>query len=431
MRSIEVYMKRSFILSAVIALSPLAAFAQAGTDAGAYVPPQVKLVDTGLLSTGSGTVVVKVLVQADGAAYVQGIASSTNHDLDKGALDIARRSTYKAATKGGVPIVSLYEVTLHFTGNGLSRYETIIGSGAYGRAKRELQVYLGKHPDDARAQLDLGLAESFTGDDAGAVAAFEKAGSIPEKFKDIAAKAYGTRAVALLKEQKYADALVLAKKAAALRPGYQAYDNLGLAELKTGDTASAAADFEKARALAATGKAPANLRATISANLAAVYAAKGNLGQAKAYAAEAQQIDPSMVEGYAALRNAYADQAAAALKDSRYADAAALYEQAAAVSPSDKAMLYSNAAFAYLQQKPKAANDKAKADADKALSIDAHSAGANYAAGIATANQGKRREALAYLNAADAAAKAGTDTALTENIEKTIEQLNGSGKKRK
>lgn len=424
-------MKRPIILIALTALAPLAAFAQVGTDAGAYVPPRVTLADSNELNAGAGTVIVKVLVKADGVAQVQGVVSSTNRDLNHTALDIARHSRYKAATKGGVPVVSLFEVTLNFKGNGLSRYETIIGTGAYERAKGELQVYLVKHPNDQRAQLDLGLAESFIGDNAGAVAAFEKAGPIPNKFQSVAGKAYGTRAVALVKDQQYADALVYAKKAALLQPGYQSFDNLGSVELKAGDAASAAADLEKARASAITEKASDRRRASIAVKLAAAYVARGDLGQAKAYAAEAQHFDPTETQGYMAVENAYADQAAAALKDNRNSDAASLYEQAAAISLTDKAMLYSNAAAAYLREKPKAANDKAKADADKALAVDAHSAQANYVAGVAAANQGKRREALAYLNTADAAAKASTDVVLTDSIEKAIQQLNPPRKKRK
>jgi tetratricopeptide (TPR) repeat protein len=423
-------MKRVLLLSAVLALVPVVAFAQTGTVAGAYVPPHIKLANTNLLNVGTGTVVVKVFVRADGTFAVQGITQSTNHDLNPSALDIARHSTYTPATKGGVPVVSFYELRLNFTGNGLSRYEAIIGTGAYASAKSNLQTYLLKHPADVRARFDLGLAESFMGDDAGAVEAFEKAGPVPEQFKAVASKSYAAQAVTLIKAEKYDDALPLAKKAVLLSPSYQTLDNLGLVELKTGDTASALTDLDKARTLAALEKAPLDRRADIASNLAAVYARKGDLPEAKAYAAEAVQLDPSAVVGYAAVRGVYTDQAEVAMKAGHYTDAAALYEQAATVSPSDKATLYANAAFSYLKMKTRAASELAKADADKALAIDPHHAGANFAAGIALADQGKRREALAYLSIADVAAKNGTDSVLTQNIEKYIADLNGSKKKR-
>jgi len=81
----------------------------------------------------------------------------------------------------------------------------------------------------------------------------------------------------------------------------------------------------------------------------------------------------------------------------------------------------------YLNLKPKPDNDKAKADADKALAVAPDNAVANYAAGIALANQaGKSKDALVYLNKADASAKSGNDTSLATAIENAIKQLNGT-----
>jgi tetratricopeptide (TPR) repeat protein len=425
-------MKQLLVLSVILAFTPLPAFAQAGTVAGVFVPPKVKLADTNMLNAGTGTVIVNVLVRANGTFRVEGVTHSTNPELNRIALDIARRSHYTPATKGRVPVVSLYKVRLNFSGNGLSRYETIIGTGAYSRAKGSLQGYLLKHPTDTRARFDLGLAEAFMGDDAGAVEAFEKAGPIPDKFKAVAGKAYASRAVALMKEKNYNDALPLAKKAVILAPNYQALGNLGFVELKTGDVASAVSDLVKARAAAAINKAPSERRADISVNLAAAYARQGDIPQAKAYAAEAAELDPADTAGYEAVRDAYAEQAETSLKASRYEEAGALYDQAAstAVAAASKATLYANAAFAYLQAKPKPASAHAKVEAEKALAIDPHHAGANFAEGIALADQGKRHEALTYLVVADTAAKAGTDPVLTQNIENAIARLNGSRKKR-
>lgn len=87
--------------------------------------------------------------------------------------------------------------------------------------------------------------------------------------------------------------------------------------------------------------------------------------------------------------------------------------------------MYVNAAFSYLNAKPQPDNAKAKADADKALAIDANGAPANFAAGIALANDGKSAEAMTYLRRAEAAAKAGTDANLTASIQAAIKQLGG------
>ena len=75
--------------------------------------------------------------------------------------------------------------------------------------------------------------------------------------------------------------------------------------------------------------------------------------------------------------------------------------------------------------KPSAQPAKAKADADKALAIDANSPRANFLAGVALADQGNSKDALSYLNKADSAAKAANDTALVAQIEAAIKQLSG------
>jgi hypothetical protein len=76
--------------------------------------------------------------------------------------------------------------------------------------------------------------------------------------------------------------------------------------------------------------------------------------------------------------------------------------------------------------KPNADSAKAKADADKALALAPGDAQANFAAGVALANQGSTKDALVYLNKADTAAKAANDTQLATAIENAIKQLGGA-----
>src|SRR2546423_2514988 len=104
--------------------TPLSVLAQASPGAGTgYAPPKViKFATSAVPNVDTGTVIVEVIVRADGTSGVKRIVSSTNHNDDKAALDIARRSVYKPATKGGMPIVSVFDVTLNFKGNGLNRY---------------------------------------------------------------------------------------------------------------------------------------------------------------------------------------------------------------------------------------------------------------------------------------------------------------------
>ena len=122
-------------------------------------------------------------------------------------------------------------------------------------------------------------------------------------------------------------------------------------------------------------------------------------------------------------------QAQTAQDAGKSADAAALFEQAAAAAPSQAATLYANAALAYLAVKPNPINDKAKTAADKALSIDANNAGANYAEGIVLANTNKAKDALTYLNRADAAAKQSNNASLATAVERAIKQLGGNAGK--
>jgi tetratricopeptide (TPR) repeat protein len=390
---------------------------------------------------GAGTVVVQVLVNADGSYKVQKVISSTNSADNAAALDIARHSSYKPATSGGAATKAFYDYTLVFKGRSGSAstgqsgnlaavfpFEQMVRAGNYSAAKSGLQVYLAKHPSDARALTFLGVSEVFLGDNAGAVAAFDKVTVIPDAYKAIALKAYTDRETALSNAKDYKGAEVPQRHVVAIQPGYPSYDNLAFLELSAGDYASAVADFQTARTRAATEHAPASERATIDANLAAAYAKSGDVEKAKPIAAEAKQFDPSQNGGYAAIESVYAGQADDDMKAAKYADAAALYEQAAGVAPADAVTLYVNAAFALIREKTADGYTAAKADADKALAIDPANAGANFAEGVALANEGKHDDAVTYLNKADTSAKAGSDASLTANIENVLKQLNSAPK---
>ena len=110
----------------------------------------------------------------------------------------------------------------------------------------------------------------------------------------------------------------------------------------------------------------------------------------------------------------------------KFAEGATAYEQAATAAPSQAVSSYVGVAFAYLKMKPNPSNEKAKSDADRALALDPTNAQANFAAGLALAQSGKSKDALAYLEKADASAKSGNDASLTAAIESVIKQLGGS-----
>ncbi len=440
-------------LGALALCSPLAARAQATPTY--YVPP--KLVKHGTNSSaiaGKGVVVVQVLVNKDGSFKVSKVLHTTNSGDNAAALEIARTSTYRPASRGPQKLTAYYDYSLRFTssgaasadegsqsrsggaagpggaagaaGGGAGRFEAMLRAGNYSGAQAGLRSYVGEHPGDARAQSDLGVADTYLSDYAGAVEAFDKAGTIPSGVKAVAAKAYAEDTNLLINDKQNDKAIVVAKRATEVAPNVISYNDLGNAELQAGQNDAAVADLEKARSLGPSSpNVKPKARAQVDANLVAAYLATSNVAKAKVVAAEAAGLDPGQggVAG-TLFANYYSKQAQTLSKAGKNGDAAALLEQAAATAPKEAAVqMYAGAAFNYLQVQPKPDNDKAKADADKALALAPSDAQANFAEGVALGNTGKNKDALSYLNKADDAAKKDNNTQLATQIENAIKQL--------
>lgn len=428
------------LTAAAFAFASAPAPAANGTE-NYYTPPKLKLQGKNTTPVpGAGTVVVKVLVNKDGSAKVQGVIRSSNHADDAAALEIAKSSTYRPALRGKAPQIAFYDFTLKFTSSGqtattesgaggdLATFERQIRAGNYASAQTGLVAYASAHPGEGRAQVDLGVASAYLNDATAAATAFGKAGTIPENYKSLAAKSYNDAANEAFKKKEFPAAVAMAKRAVELAPGPFTYNSLGTAEDAANEHASGIADLEKARSLAA---ADANFkaadRARIDVNLISAYLNDAKPDAAKPLLDEVTKLDPTQNGAQIFFANYYAKSANELTAAGKYAEGAAVFEQAAAIAPSQAVSSYVNAAFAYLNNKPNPINDKAKADADKALALDPQSALANFAAGIALANQaGKTKDALVYLNKADASAKIGSDPTLTAKIEAVIKQLNGA-----
>jgi tetratricopeptide (TPR) repeat protein len=435
-------MKQPRLITALAVLAAVAAVGQPALAQGSYyLPPKlVKQGKTTTPITGRGTVIVKVLVNPDATFKVQGVIKSTNHGDDAAALDIARTSKYKPATRSGKNVLAFYDFSLKFTATsvtsgddqptasgGLSSYDRMIRVGNYSGARSGLTQYLAAHPGDQQAQGLLGVADTYLNDVADAVKAFDAAGTIPAKEVPSAGKAYAEYAQDQSKAKNNAAAVAAAKRAVQLTPSVGTYNLLGFVLIPAGDNTGAAAALEKARSLAAADpKSSARDRAVIDGNLASAYAGAGEIEKAKAVAAEAIKLDPSATVAQEAVAATYVNQAADKEKAGQQSEAAALYEQGAQAAPSLAVTLYSRAAFAYLNVKPNPDAAHAKASADKALALNPNSAQANFAAGVAVADQGNAKDALTYLNKADAAAKAANDSGLIAQIESAIKQLNGA-----
>ena len=419
---------------ATLVAAPLAAAAQISY----YTPPTLAKRGTPTSAiAGAGTVIVQVMVNKDASFKVVRVIHSTNPGDNAAALEIAKTSAYKPATRGTEKQVAYYDFTLKFTGKGATaastedtggtaQYDRMIRAGNYSGAQSGLKSYVAAHPTDGNAQQLLGVADTFLNQDEDAATAFDAGGTISPLYKSVATKAYSDYSATAAKNNQPDKAVAAAKKAVALEPNFNTYNTLGSAEASAGQNDAAVTDLEKARSLGTSAK-PAD-RAIVDANLVAIYLAANKPDMAKQVAAEAKQLDPSSTGTDTVFANYYIKQAQANSAAGKSGAAAASFEQAAAAAPSQAAVLYTQAAFAYLQAQPKADATSAKADADKALALKPDDASANYAAGVALADQGNAKDALVFLNKADTLAKAANDAKLTAQIESAIKQLSGSSK---
>lgn len=419
---------------------PLVASAQTAVF---YVPP--KLASRGTSTTpitGKGTVTVKVFVHANGKADVpSAVSKSTNHGDDAAALEIARTSTYKPGSKDGKPTDAFYTFVLNFTGAGavgdaggetsngtLQKVAALERSGNYAGAKSQLATYLQTSPNDKQANLLLGVADAFTDDFSAAAAAFDKAGTIPAKYKTLAAKTYSNAAVAALKASNFDAAIAYAGKAIALIPSGEPYNIRGNAEYAQKKYDAAVADLEKARDLAIVEKADNHQLAIIETNLTAAYMGAGQSDKGLAQAKEVTRLDPSVTQTGDLIAQYYNDKATALVKAGDRKGAADQLDAGAAAVPKYAVQLYGNAAT-ILASDTKPDWKVVKAEADKALAIDPNDARSNYVAGVALANDKDTKDALVYLNKAQASAKTGTDADLSKQIDAALKQLGGAGNK--
>src|SRR5471030_1398604 len=92
----------------------------------------------------------------------------------------------------------------------VERATGLIKQGKYPEAKSVLETYLKTHSTDRTAALFLGVADSFNTDQIGAAKAFDSAGTIPDRYRPLAAKAYADSALAAFKEKSYDATIELA-----------------------------------------------------------------------------------------------------------------------------------------------------------------------------------------------------------------------------
>jgi hypothetical protein len=425
------------IVALAVGVVPAAASAQTAVF---YVPP--KLASRGSNTTpvsGKGTVTIKVFVHANGKADVPSqVAKSTNPADNAAALEIARTSTYRPASKDGKPADAYYTFLLNFTGAGsisdersetsdsaLQKVAVLERNGNYAGAKADLATYLQAKPDSKEANLLKGVADAFTDDFSAAAAAFDKAGTIPAKYQTLAGKTYANAAVAALKANDNDAAIAYAGKAIALTPSAEPYNIRGSAEYAQKKYDVAVADLEKARDLAASEKADNHQQAIIETNLTAAYMGSGLSDKGLAAAKEVARLDPSITQTGDVIAQYYNDKATALVKSGDRKGAADQLDAGALAVPKYAVQLYGNAAT-ILASDTKPDWKVVKAESDKALAIDPNDARSNYVAGVALANDKNTKDALTYLNKAQASAKTGNDADLSRQIDAALKQLGGT-----
>jgi TonB family protein len=418
-----------------------------------YIP--AKLIHQGSSSktiAGSGTVVVQVQVNANGTHRVVKIIKSTNPGDNAAAMEIAANSAYRPAHRGKTAINSFYDFTLKFKGHNVgssqqitvasgsaaARIDALIHQGKYDAAKSQLEGALEHNPNDAVLNEELGTADFFLNDYAGAASAFDKVPTIGKVYSQVAASAFANAAVKLADNNSADQAMAYAKRAVQINPNASSYFALGAANLTAGNTDEAIANLKKAHDLIfADPKSDAKTRAGVDSRLLVAYLKAGNASAAQATQAEMKSLggDTGVAAGRT-VGNYYIQQGNAAQQAGKLQDALNDFEQAAKVGDSQvQVTAYVGAAFTtsqmVAQQKTASPTDyaKVKSYADKALALNPNDPQANFAEGVALAGEwaaggksdgGLKSQALAALNKAKSAAQSAGNISLSLQIDQFV-----------
>jgi tetratricopeptide (TPR) repeat protein len=301
----------------------------------------------------------------------------------------------------------------------VDRATGLIKQGKYPEAKSVLETYLKTHSTDRSGFLFLGVADSFNTDQIGAAKAFDNAGTIPDRYKPLAAKAYADSALAAFKEKSYDATVELSGKSLALQPSADMMYVQGTAYVSAQHYPQAITVLQKARTIVTAGSGSASSLNAIDTSLMTAYLFGGDGDKGLALAQELKRRDPGNPRIDDSLAGYYNAQAASAVAAGNREDAVTGLEKAATVLPSRAAGLYIQAANVIAGGPPDW--KRVKAEADKALAIEPNNPRANYVAGVALANAHDSANAIVLLQKAKA--NAGTDAALNSDIDAALKRL--------
>lgn len=417
-----------------IAIVTLPAPAQYANE---YVPP--KLTHRGnstVAIAGNGTVIVQVQVNPDGSHTVTKILKSSNTGDNAAATDIAQRSTYKPATRGGKGVPAFYDFTLKFNGSSVAAdtgesgaaggIDRLIRAKKYSDAIAKAQNELQNNPNDPQINQLLGLAEYYADDQTAAANAFGKVTTISKQFVPVAAQAYAAAAVKIAQTDP-ASSLSLAQKAVALDGDTNSHFALGVAQNANKQYADAIATFKALHVKVTDPK----IKAAIDGQLLQAYYATNDSADANTDVAEMKRIDPDSASATARVEgNHYLQLGTDAMTAKNYDEALKNFDLAASSTDSQVSVTGNTLAAFSIFRMDKPDYKKGKTYADKAVTAAPGDAQANFAAGIACAgiyassqNADDKKAAATYLNKADDIAKAQGNTQLSANIEATLKQI--------
>jgi hypothetical protein len=219
-------------------------------------------------------------------------------------------------------------------------------------------------------------------DIAGAVAAFDRAGSIPDAYTDVAMQAYAMHSLSIAGTQPRT-AYVEAQHAMSLGGDYRAYYALGVAEQANKDNSSALGDLRKAQTLAQGANPPPDQQTLAGIDQALLSAAQtaGDKATADRVSADIAKMDPGGAGRTAAYNFDVQGSQAASRHD--YTGAVAFYEKGAAAAPDWAGPVEYTKAAIILATEPLPNYQAARLEAEKAINANDQYALAYYVDAVA------------------------------------------------
>lgn len=410
---------RTIVAVAAAAATLALAAPQARADVSYYTPPQFKnrvapvYTDTARAAHETGTVILKVLVGADGKAKQFIVFKSSGHkDLDDAVMAAAKASTYEPATRGTSPTVGFLDVTYNFTLSGVAENAGTSADLAkkldanphdsasrlvlatddlnqknFSDAENLLQQGTQVDPSNAKIWEYLGLsyyqdAQNNPSDAAGkykqAADAYDKALSLNPNLatKNVASSTYFNEGFQLQQNSDYTDAMTYANKAVSLDPkSSENYILLGEVQTGENDFADAITTLKKAESL--DNKQSPVVTARIVSDEANAELEQGDKVDGMNDIHRAEQVDPSAQFPYEYLETYY-------IKSGNKAAALTPLTQLTELDPKNPVWQAQIGSLYLGENNPAAAKDAFQ----KALALDPTSTDAQFGMAELSAQQG-------------------------------------------